>query len=386
MPNNDDKRNARPAERQTETTVKETVCAYSNLLKAEPRCHRGVGYKNSVSKFHMLVMSKCLDLHHSLMDETYRTEYGDEFEIFEPKYRIVTSTKYKDRIPQTSFVLNYFYPEVVPNLIERNFACIKGRGVDVARQTLKDILSNAKPTDCALKADMKGYFGSIIHEKLISEMSLYIHDAWAIYYYSDVVNCNGKKIGIGLGSEINQLSATTLPNQLDHTLDDVNHSYERYMDDFVFVGTKEECEKALSIIYEETERLGLTVSKNKTYIQPVSKPLKFLGFTFLRHENGNVTLKRIKQKRNNERRKLRRMKEKGVPFDRVLEHFRAVMAVYKKGSRSGYMKMWRYFNELFKEELDEFNKEKQCSGRNEQQKERFAVSPHCRADRGRTQD
>ena len=380
MPNNDDKRNAYPAERRTETTVKKTVCAYTSLLNAEPRCHRGVGYKNSVSKFHMLVMSKCIELHNALIDETYHTEYGEEFEIYEPKYRIVTSTKYKDRIPQTSFVLNYYYKEIIPRLIDRNFACLKGRGVDVARNTFKDILQKAEPTDYVLKADLKNYFGSIEHEKLIAELKQYIRDEWAIKYYADVINCNDKPYGIGLGSEINQLSATTFTNKLDHMLDAMKHTYEKYMDDFTYVGTKAECEYALSLIYEEASRLNLTVSKNKTYIQPISKPIRFLGFTFLRHDDGKVTLKRIKQKRNNERRKLRRMKEKSVPFERVLEHFNAVMAVYKKGSRSGYIKMWRYFNELFKEEIDEFNKKEQCSGGNEQQKERFAVSPYCRTD------
>lgn len=366
MPNNDDKRNACPVERRMKTTVKETVCSYSNLLNAEPRCHRSVGYKNSVSKFHMLVMSKCIALHNSLMDETYHTEYGEEFEIYEPKYRIVTSTKYKDRIPQTSFVLNYYYQEIIPHLIDNNFACIKGRGVDIARKTFKNILANAEPTDYVLKADLKNYFGSIDHDKLISEIEQYMHDEWARMYYADVINCNNKAVGIGLGSEINQLSATTFTNKIDHVLNDIKYTYGKYMDDFTFVGTKAECEYALSLIYEEADRLNLTVSKNKTYIQPVSKPIKFLGFTFLRHNNGKVTLKRIKQKRNNERRKLRRMKVKGVPFDKVMEHFTAVMAVYKKGSRSGYIKMWNYFNELFKEELNEFNNQKQCSGRNEQ--------------------
>ena len=41
-------RNSHPAERQTETISKYDVCNLSVLMSAEERCHRGVGYKNSV--------------------------------------------------------------------------------------------------------------------------------------------------------------------------------------------------------------------------------------------------------------------------------------------------------------------------------------------------
>ena len=219
-------------------------------------------------------------------------------------------------------------------------------------------------------------------QKLVEEIEQYINDEWAKAYYEDVVKCNKKGVGLGLGSEINQLSATSFPNKLDHKLKDINNAYERYMDDFIFVGTKEECELALKYINEEAERLKLTVSAKKTYIQPVSKPVRFLGFTFLRHESGKVTMKRIKQKRNNERRKLRRMKAKGAPFERVKVHFKAVMAGMKKGSRSGYIKMWKYFNTLFKEEIEN-DKKRQCSSGSADKKEQFHLTVSSRSQRGR---
>ena len=116
-------RNVHPVERQLETTdAKTDVCKFTNLLIAEKRCHRGVGYKNPVSRFHMYVLSKVYKLHLELVDETYKTQKGDKFDIYEPKHRVVTSTKYKDRIPQASFVLNYMYKFIIPNLIDNNYA------------------------------------------------------------------------------------------------------------------------------------------------------------------------------------------------------------------------------------------------------------------------
>ena len=342
-------RNSHPAERQTETISKYDVCNLSALMSAEERCHRGVGYKNSVSRYHMLALSKNYDTLQELINGKYKTQKGDSFEIFEPKHRTVTSTKYKDRIPQTSFVLNYIYPKVISKLIDNNFSCIKDRGVDAAREEFKRILRLHTPNDYVLKADLKGYFESIDHEKLFEVMSEYINDIWAMEYYQDVINSNEQEIGITLGSEINQLSAVAFLNKLDHMLDDGD--YERYMDDFVYVGTKNECEEVLKIIEKITSSLGLTLSKKKTYIQPLKQPVKFLGFTFLLHDTGKVTMKRCKDKLNNEKRKLRRMKKKNIPFDKIMEHYTCVRAVMKKGSRSGVVKLDRYFNNLFVEEI-----------------------------------
>ena len=40
--------------------------------------------------------------------------------VCKPKHRITVSAKYRDRVPQSSFITNYFYPNVVPNLIDAN--------------------------------------------------------------------------------------------------------------------------------------------------------------------------------------------------------------------------------------------------------------------------
>ena len=356
MPKNDDIRNVHPGESQIETTVKDTVCNYSKFLQAEDRCHRLVGYKNSVSRAHMLKMSRCYNLYAEMLNGTYRCEFGDEFAIYEPRYRIVTTTRYRDRIPQTSFILNFYYPYIVPQLIDNNFACLKNRGVDDARNTMVKLLREAEETDVCLKVDIHDYFGSIEHTILFEEMYPYIQDEWGMWFYKDVVNSNGKQKGIGLGSEINQLSATTLTNRIDHAILQFTTKYERYMDDFIVIGSRQICENVLYYIKEELAKLHLEVSPKKTYIQSVMKPIKFLGFTFLKHPTGKITMRRMTGKLNNEKRKLRRMKRANVPFNKVIEHRDCIRSLMKKGVRSGVIKYDRYFNNLFKEELDNVRK------------------------------
>lgn len=341
---NENEGNVHPACGQNEATAF-AVCGLNPMLRGEKRAHRGVGYKNSVSRFHLLAMSRCYRESVKLINMTYKPERGETHEIFEPKYRITVSSKYCDRVPQAAFVVEYFYPHVIPNLIHNNFACIKGRGVDDARKTFKRILSEADPDDYCVKADMRKYFASIDHEKLYEELFPFMPDEWARWFFRTTVENTGRSVGLDLGSEVYQLAATSFLNRLDHRLND--GKYIRYQDDLIYTGTKERCLEVLTIIHEETARLGIEVSEKKTYIQPIMRPVSFLGFTFWKHENGRVTTKRIFEKIRRERRKLRRMKQKGVPLERVEEHYRSVRSAMRFGSRSDLMQLDRFFNDLF---------------------------------------
>lgn len=344
MLNTDFERNSHPAERQTEATADLAVCGITPLLDAETRTHRRVGYKNSVSRFHMLTMSKCNELSNVLQNRTYQPEKGELHEVFEPKYRVTMSSKYVDRVPQSSFVTNYFYPNVIPHLAPSNCACMKNRGVDYARDMFKDILRKASMDDWCFKTDMKSYFASIRHDKLYEEVGQYIIDDWDYWFFQKTVENSSNPVGLDLGSEVYQLSATSFPNRLDHLIGD---NYVRYQDDLIFIGTKERCAEILALVRSEADRLGLTISEKKTYMQPVKRPIRFLGFTYLRKPTGRITVKRLPEKVRHERRKLNRMKKKGVSQERVDLHWQAARECLRKGTGSTLHKMDLYIRNLF---------------------------------------
>lgn len=354
MPNDKDERNVHPVDRQKKATDIMSVCGLNALLAGEARAHRRVGYKNSVSRFHMLAMSKCNDLKNSLLDGTYKPERGEKHEVFEPKYRLTVSSKYVDRVVQASFVVKYFYPHVIPHLIDNNFACIKGRGVDQARKAFKEILRNADINDWCVCADMTNYFGSIRHDKLYDEVGRYITDDWAAWFYSLTVENSSYPVGLDLGSEVYQLSATSFPNRLDHSL---NHGgYLRYQDDLRIVGTKEQCKAYLSMIREGAEELGLTLSEKKTYVQPIRRPVKFLGFSYLKHPTGRVTMKRLPEKIRREKRKLKRMFANGIQPERIHDHWLGARECIRKGSRSDLYKMDKLYGGLLHDYYPQRNK------------------------------
>lgn len=342
MINESYERNDCPAERRIETTFKK-VCNFSTLVENMQRCKRKVSYKNSVARFDTNCLSKCYELYQELQEGTYDTKEGQSFEIYEPKYRIVTATKIKDRVVQSSFCKNVIYEEIVPCLIQNNCSCLKGRGVEFARNHFKEMLRKSDYNSYVLKMDLKDYFGSIKHDILINYMSRYFKDEkWVRWYYSNVINSNHKDKGIGLGSEVNQLSAVIFLNDIDHI---IKGKYIRYMDDILYIGTKEECFSTLETIKKELAKLELTLSIKKTYIQPIKRPISFLGFRFLLKPTKRITMKKIKSKLNNEKRKLKKMVG-NIPDDRLAIHYQCVRAGLKKGNRSTVIKLDNYLKEL----------------------------------------
>lgn len=178
-----DKRNIYPELYTRKETTKQLVCSYTKLIEAEKRCHRKVGYKNSVARFDLNLLTKIYNLRQELLNGTYKTQQGQVFEIFEPKYRLVTSTKFKDRIPQACFVVNYMYPYVISHHIPNNCACVKKKGTQYARDILKSLLKQSELNEYCLKVDFKDYFASINHKILFKELSNYIKDSWAMSYF-----------------------------------------------------------------------------------------------------------------------------------------------------------------------------------------------------------
>lgn len=354
-------RNRHPVERRNEatqtkqTSAQESVCNPSALFKMDNRCCNGVRKKNSVARHQLLSASLDYKTSQKLADGTYTVRPGKPIKIYEPKERIVTNMLFEDRVVLASYSVNYFYPKVVPNLIKANFACIKGRGTEKARNYFRDMLASASDDDIVINADFSDYFGSIQHAKIVNELSPFMDDEWAIGFFSMAVGSNGKDIGLGLGSELNQLSAVSFPNRIDHILSG-KYKYARYMDDIKVICKKSEEKDVMSILESESERLGLKLSPRKTFSQPITRPVGFLGFTFKRNKTGKVTLRRKRENVKNEKRKLHRMKNANVPIENVLEHYRCVRANMKKGCRSGVVKLDRFFNKLFKEEIMQLKK------------------------------
>ena len=344
-------------------SVREKVCSFENLYKSIWICSKNVKWKDSVMRQSNHALASALRLKESLDNDTYEISPYSEFVIHEPKTRLITSTRFKDRVFQRSLCDNYVYEAMTKDFIPTNFACQIGKGTDRARECLKDYLRSYYKeygTDgYYLKIDLHNYFGSTRHDVAKEAISKRIDDEWAKRKLFDIVDSFNKdtEVGIGLGSQVSQLIELAVLDDLDHYITEILgiKYYLRYMDDLILLyPNKVSLEACLKIIRIRLNKIGLELNEKKTMIQPIRHPIKFLGFSFLLKRTGRVSVKLLPKNIKAEKRKLRKLVKligKGVLSEKQVDDcFKSWLAHAKKtDSRGARLRMNAYYHRLLSE-------------------------------------
>lgn len=342
--------------------IKEIVCDFRNLYKALRVSKSGIIWKDSVAKYVFNSLKTCHSLIKLFETEKYDLLPYTEHTIYGPKVRQIECTRFRDRIFQRSLCDNYLYEEFTKNFVETNCSSQRGKGTDFAREALKRILREHHRhygTDgYCLKCDIKDFYGSTPHFIAKRTVEEYIEDLWArkeIFRIIDsfkTIKETGK--GLGLGSQITQLVQLAILDKMDHKiLEDFKIPMVRYNDDFLLIcESKEKLHLAKDWIEKYLSERGLAFSKKKTQIFKLIQPIKFLGFSFLLHDTGKITLKLLPNKISNEKRKLRKqvalVKEGVLTREKVNFCYETWRSHAKKSdSRGQILKMDNYYESLW---------------------------------------
>jgi len=305
---------------ETFTDLFSEVASFSGLHQGFREARKGKRYHDEVLQFSEDLESNLLSLSRELKSGCYKPKGFKEFEIFDPKHRLIEAPYFRDRVVHRS-LHQTLEPIFDRSFIYDSFACRKGKGthegVDRAHYFLR------KPENVYfLKCDIKNYFGSVDHGILKERIRRNIGDSEIIEligsllasYSSDV----GKRKGLPIGTLYSQLFANVYLNSFDHFVKQGLQAdyYVRYMDDFVLFSDSKErlhnLEKAMKGYLRD--KLGLRLPESKTCIEPVDKGLKFLGYRlFPTH--------RELRKRNKKKflRKIRNFKIHSNEFEQVLD-------------------------------------------------------------------
>ena len=163
--------------------------------------------------------------------------------------------------------------------------------------------------------------------------------------------------GIGLGSQVSQITELTVLNGLDHYIKEklrVKH-YIRYMDDFILIHSDKnflrQCKKEIEAYVSD---LGLSLNK-KTCIYPLQQGIRFLKWRFILTETGKVIRRKDKKKVNDRRRKLRKFKERLdnglMTMSQISDSFQSWRADAMRGNmRRVILDMEDFYRKLFGEE------------------------------------
>lgn len=329
------------------------------------KCKKGVTWKDSVSRYYNNGLVNILKLTNSLEDNSYKIDKYYVFTIHEPKQREIVSTNFKDRVFQRSLTDNFLYDVVTNSFVYDNGACQIGKGTDNAMDRLNCHMQRyfrKHGTDGFVnKVDMKDYFGSTSHKVAKETLRYSISDEWVLSHTDKIIESfnqgENPEVGMGLGSQITQLTQLAVLGKLDHYIKEelgIKY-YIRYMDDLVLIHhDKDYLKECLDKITVNVESLGLKLNAKKTQIFPLKQGINFLGFKFKLTETGKVIRLLLKENIKIRKRKLRKHRDlvnKGkMTREKADKCYESWKAHAKKGNSYKLLeRMDEYYKNLWKE-------------------------------------
>ena len=282
------------------------VREWENLITATKEASRNKRYHSEVMRFNAGLEENLLRIRRLLQAGEWRPGPYREFEVFEPKRRVIHAPAFADRVLHHALV-QVIGPYFERRFIEHSYACRVGKGTHAASERLSSMLRSAEArwgTVYVLKADVTKYFYSIDHDILLRIVARTIGDKEVLNLLRVLVkgaDCIKGNRGLPLGALTSQLLANVYLDQLDHFIKDTLgvRYYVRYMDDFILLhGDKAELWRLLAEIRDFLAcELHLTLN-NKTRVFPASHGVDFAGY---RHFSGY----KLPRKRNVRRAKKR---------------------------------------------------------------------------------
>jgi RNA-directed DNA polymerase len=141
--------------------------------------------------------------------------------------------------------------------------------------------------------DLKSYFDTIPHDRLLGELRKYVADNRVLDLVEKFLKAeilDGKEhwepeSGAPQGAVLSPMLSNLYLNDLDHTMASAGYEMTRYADDLVIqCKTLSEAESALAMVRAWTSERGLTLHPTKTKIVDVEVDgFEFLGYRFIGH-------------------------------------------------------------------------------------------------------
>ena len=289
------------------------VFTFGNLYEAGQACCNGVRWKASTQIFEARLPSWVTTVQDQLMDGTWRSPGFNRFTITERgKVRDIQAVHIAERMVQKCLVRNCLRPLVLPRLIYDTHATVPGHGPEQALARLKEHMrwhfARHGREGYVVTMDYHNYFGSILHAKLIEMYGRLPMDDRLLGLTAYLINCFDGDAGLGLGSEVSQVSAVFYVSPVDHVAKDRlgAHCYGRYMDDaYAILPTKDEAEELMRAVRAKSDELGLSLNEKVTKIRPLRQGFRYLKKRIGITETGKIVMRPQRDNVVRERRRLR---------------------------------------------------------------------------------
>ena len=331
----------------------ENMISYNNILSVYKKIKNSTKKKKEVYNYELNLNQNLLDTLFSLSKSTYVFSNYNIFLVREPKYRLIMSESFPDKVVNhlfSKYVLSY---ALQSTLINSNVATRKDKGSKEAyRLFIKytNKLIYEKKKNYVLKIDISKYFYNINHNILMNMVSEKIKDERVLnmlkvildttdndYINKTILSVVNREIykvnklnistsekeklinelksiplyrkgyGLPIGNMSSQILAVFFLNKVDHFIKEKLGCkyYIRYMDDLVILGNdKEELKNIFESVSKYIESFDLNVNK-KSGIYSLSNSVNFLGYNFKVFNNKLIiryrsdTIKRVNKRLKN---------------------------------------------------------------------------------------
>jgi len=266
------------------------------------RKNRGTGGIDgeSIETFEVNLAENLTRLYEELEADTYQPQPVRQKMIPKPGQpgheRRLGIPRIYDRVCQQAFT-NRLEPIFEPVFDDANFGYRKGRSAkDALRKVWKELKEGR---EWIVDADLKDFFGSVDHEKLLLLVSQRIADGRVLSIIERILKAGcyaeGETLpteqGTPQGGVISPLLSNILLTPFDGEMRRKGYRLTRYADDWVVTCTsRSEAQAALASAQRILEKLGVRLHAEKTRIVHVRQGFEFLGFKIKRGKQSSLKL------------------------------------------------------------------------------------------------
>lgn len=193
-----------------------------------------------------------------------------------------------DRVCQQA-LLNRLEPIFEPIFDDANFGYRRGRSTKDALSKIWRELEAGN--EWVLDADLRDFFGSVDHEKLLTLVNQRVADGRVLGLINQILKAGcvaeGQRLatedGVPQGGVISPLMSNILLTPFDREMRQRGFQVTRYADDWVVTcKTRQEAQAALAAAQRILDTLGVRLHAGKTRIVHVRQGFEFLGYKLKR--------------------------------------------------------------------------------------------------------
>ena len=167
------------------------LISLENIFFCWDEFKHGKRKKPDVMAFERNLEDNIFTLHDQLKNRTYCHDGYTTFHIHDPKHRIISKATVKDRLVH-HIIFNELYNIFEPSFIYHSYSSRLNKGTHLAianlAKALRKISNNYRNSAFVLKCDIRKFFTSVSHQKLLTMIKNRINDEQFLWLTMEIIN------------------------------------------------------------------------------------------------------------------------------------------------------------------------------------------------------